>query len=170
MMMMSRQQNGDFVLTLPNRRAWGALPVKSGHPHTQQLTRPQDWKPGLPLPEGLYLPGPLDVAGWTSAGQPDWSSSFDSRTPGPLYLDLIPVWRNSYRCPVNFSIGLLLPGRTPGSDIYLATQSAAERLYEWSTRTPLDLLAVDYGLGSLSDLDRLTRGLEVTALLPAVGY
>lgn len=175
-MMMLMRREGEvggqqsFRITLPSHRAWGGLLVTSGNPRQQVLTRAADWRAGYPIPEGLYLVGPLDVAGWLSKGKPDWNASFDARMPGPIYRDLIPARRLAAKRPVNYSLraSAPTPSEEVGSDVYLESQSDCERLYEWSTRTTIDLLAVDYGLGSAWDLGPLAWGhLTRVALLAA---
>ena len=70
--------------------------------------------------------------------------------PGPIYRDLIPARRLAARRPVNQCLRAFTPAQSEetGSDVYLQSQSDWEQLYEWSTRTTIDLLAVDHGLGS----------------------
>ncbi|MBN9414632.1 MAG: hypothetical protein J0I12_04295 [Candidatus Eremiobacteraeota bacterium] len=176
-MMMLMRREGEvggqqsFRITLPSHKTWGGLRVTSGNPRQQVLTRPGDWMPGYPIPEGLYLVGPLDVAGWLSKGKPDWNASFDARMPGPIYRDLIPARRLAAKRPVNYCLRAFTPGQADeaGGDVYLQSQSDWERLYEWSTRTTIDLLAVDYGLGSAWDLGPLAWGHLTRVSLLAAG-
>lgn len=173
MMLMRREGEQDFRITLPTHKTWGSLRVRSGNARQQLLTRPADWQAGYPIPEGLYLIGPLDVAGWLSQGEPDWEASFDARMPGPIYRDLIPARRPKAKRPVNYCLRAYTADQSSdlGSDVYLQSRSDWERLYEWSTRTTLDLLAVDYGLGSAWDLGPLTWGhLTRVSLLAAGDY
>jgi len=157
MMMLMRK---DGRITLPSHKTWGGLQVTTGSPRRQIFTRPADWAPGYPIPEGLYLVGPLDVAGWLSKGKPDWDASFDARMPGPIYRDLIPARRVAAKRPVSYCLRAHMPSRVeePGSDVFLQSKSDWERLFEWSTRITIDLLAVDYGLGSAWDLAPLALG------------
>jgi hypothetical protein len=136
-----------FRLNLPSRPTWGSVTAVSGHPATQVLSRFCDWRPGLPIPEGDYLMGPLDVAGWTSYGKPDWEASFGGEGTGSMCRDLIPTRANAHS-------GLRYALRThPGSrrvilssDVYLQSAEDWERFYDWSTRGPIDMLSVSYGL------------------------
>ncbi|MBX3166796.1 MAG: hypothetical protein KF760_05265 [Candidatus Eremiobacteraeota bacterium] len=176
-MMMLMRREGEvggqqsFRITLPSYKTWGGLKVTSGNPLKQVLTKPADWVAGYPIPEGLYLVGPLDVAGWLCKGKPDWAASFDVRMPGPIYRDLIPARRLAAKRPVNYCLRAFTPAQAEeaGSDVYLQSQSDWERLYEWSTRTTIDLLAVDYGLGSAWDLDPLAGGDHTRVSLLAAG-
>lgn len=178
MMMLMRKDTEtggqpSFRVTLPSHKTWGSLRVSSGDARHQILTRPADWQPGYPIPEGLYLVGPLDVAGWLSKGEPDWQASFDVRMPGPIYRDLIPARRLAPKRPVNYCLRAFTEAQADelGSDVYLNSQSDWQRLYEWSTRTTIDLLAVDYGLGTAWDLGPSTWGhLTRVSLLAAGDY
>lgn len=136
-----------FRVSVPSRPTWGSLKAVSGNPATQVLARFCDWRPGLPIPEGDYLMGPLDVAGWTSYGRPDWEASFDGEGTGSMCRDLIPARANAHS-------GLRYGLRThPGSrrvilssDVYLQSREDWEKLYDWGVRAPLDMLSVSYGL------------------------
>lgn len=147
LMHLTPDRSGFFRMSLPARPSWGSLLMSSGHPHRQIRTLPGDWQTGYPIPEGLYLVARPDVAGRTADGRPDWTASFGPRMPGPICLDLIPAWRHQVPLAVRFHICAGQPGQVRGSDVYLDSQRDIERLHEWSQQAPLDLLAVDYGLG-----------------------
>lgn len=128
-----------FDLHLPERPDLGHLSTRC-QARSDQLCRPQDWKAGMPIPEGLYLMSPMQVAERTTAGEPDWS------TQTPLYYDLIPTHQRMHRALRCWR--LCGPGQPQSPyDICLDSVGDLLRLYEWSLMAPLDLLAVDHGLG-----------------------
>lgn len=155
--MRPAQQPGDnceFSISLPERPDLGSLKALCNSSESR-LSRPQDWNSALPIPEGLYLLSPMQVAQRTLEGQPDWS------TQTPLYYDLVPTHHRMQR--LSRCWRLCGPGQPQSSyDICLQSVSDLLRLYEWSLTAPLDLLAVDHGLGvgwraSVDDWLPLTR-------------
>lgn len=146
-----------FRLTIPARPSWGSIQAVSGNPATQMLARLSDWRPGLPIPEGDYLLGPLDVARYHEWGKPDWEAHFDGAESGPIFRDLIPCRANAHS---RLRYGLrTYPGRRAllSSDVYLLSQADVETFYDWSVRAPLDLLQVNYGLSTGREPRRIHR-------------
>lgn len=138
-----------FRLSVPSRPSWGSVAALSGNPATQVLSRLCDWRPGLPIPEGEYLVGPLDVARLNDWGRPDWETRFGGETGSSMCRDLLPALRHG-RPGLRYALRTH-PGTRKAllsSDVYLVSQCDWERFYDWSVRAPLDMMLVQYGLGS----------------------